>query len=66
MSADLNQLGLTELQALFIERNRAFTTAMRSKKTHRELVAIYKEIQEVYTIIKQKKEYPFCSEPVQV
>lgn len=56
MNQELYQLDLFALQAIFIQKNRAFTEAMRKNRSHKDLVALYNDIQEVYAIMMEKKE----------
>lgn len=51
MSFNYETLQLVSKNALLIEKNKAFAAAMKAGKPHKELVAIYNEVKEIYSEI---------------
>ena len=45
-----------DLSARLVERNKAFTSALKEKRSHHELKAIHSEIQEIYNHISVLRE----------
>ena len=51
-----------ELSAMLVEKNRAFTTALKEKQSKETLKAIHSEIQEIYnqiTALKHAAEFSY-------
>lgn len=55
MIADAAHLDVLSLQSLFIDKNKAFTEALREKKPHKELVVLFSELKEYYRLLHQLK-----------
>jgi hypothetical protein len=51
MTEHIQTMELITINALLIEKNRAFAAAMKAGRPHKELVAIFNEVKEIYQSI---------------
>jgi hypothetical protein len=51
MTRHTQTMELIIMNALLIEKNKAFADAMKAGRPHNELVEIYKEVKEIFTSI---------------
>jgi hypothetical protein len=51
MNEHIQTMELITINALLVEKNRAFARAMKAGRPHRELVEIYNEVKEIYNSI---------------
>jgi hypothetical protein len=51
MTEHIQTMELITINALLIEKNRAFAAAMKAGRPHKELVQIFNEVKEIYQSI---------------
>jgi hypothetical protein len=51
MTEHIQTMELITINALLIEKNRAFAAAMKAGRPHKELVEIYNEVKDIYQSI---------------
>jgi hypothetical protein len=51
MTEHIQTMELITINALLIEKNRAFAAAMKAGRPHHELVEIYNEVKDIYQSI---------------
>jgi hypothetical protein len=51
MTEHIQTMELITINALLIEKNRAFAAAMKAGRPHKELVKIYNEVKDIYQSI---------------
>ena len=56
MHPELEHLDYFELHSLLIEKNKEFTEGLKAGKKHIELRSIYNSIQDVYILLRSRKE----------
>jgi hypothetical protein len=57
MTEHIQTMELITINALLIEKNRAFAAAMKAGRPHKELVAIFNEVKEIYQSIAEASNF---------